>query len=112
MIRIKDLPEKPTCPSCGSNQLGLLPAEEAKVMPLIDKRGEKLTRDEKRLMGIATKTSRLISTYGKAAAAALAGRGIGVNTAEKILSEEKDLTDRFLELVIEAEKEALKRRFW
>jgi len=112
MIRIKDLPEKPTCPSCGSNQLGLLPSEEAKVMPLIDKRGEKLTRDEKRLMGIATKTSRLISTYGKAAAAALAGRGIGVNTAEKILSEEKDLTDRFLELLIEAEKEALKRRFW
>jgi ATP-dependent Lhr-like helicase len=112
MIRISDLPERPVCPSCGSNQLGLLPAEEDKVIPLVDKRGEKLTKDEKKLMARATNTSRLISTYGKAAAAALTGRGIKVKDAKKILSEEKDLTDRFLELVIDAEREALKRRFW
>ncbi|MCW4026517.1 MAG: hypothetical protein NWE76_03405, partial [Candidatus Bathyarchaeota archaeon] len=87
-------------------------AEENKVIPLVDKRGEKLTKDEKKLMARATNTSRLISTYGKAAAAALTGRGIKVKDAKKILSEEKDLTDRFLELVIDAEREALKRRFW
>ena len=112
MIRIKDLPERPVCPRCGSGKLGLLRAEVDKAISLIEKRGEKLRKDEKKLMGQAVNTAKLLSKFGKAAAVALAGRRIRVSDAEEILSEETELTDRFFELVIEAEREALKRRFW
>ncbi|MFQ6095540.1 MAG: DEAD/DEAH box helicase [Candidatus Bathyarchaeia archaeon] len=112
MIRIKDLPEKPACPRCGSGELGLLIAEIDKALPLVEKKGEKLRKDERKLMEMAIETAKLISEYGKAAAVALTGRRIRVNDAKEILSEERELTDKFFELIVEAEREALKRRFW
>jgi len=112
MIRIKDLPERPVCPTCGSPELGLLRVEESEVASLIEKKGEKLTKEEKKKLEHAVKTARLISEYGIAAAVALSGRRIGPSDAQEILSKEKRLTDSFFELVIEAERDALKRRFW
>jgi len=112
MVRIKDLPDKPVCPRCGSPELGLLRFEEGEVASLIEKKGEKLTKDEREKMEQAVKTAMLISEYGKAAAVALSGRRVDLDGAKGILSEESALTDRFFELVIEVEREALRRRFW
>jgi len=50
--------------------------------------------------------------YGKLAAIALAGRKLRASDVKEILREENRLTDRFFELVIEAERKALQRRFW
>jgi ATP-dependent Lhr-like helicase len=112
MVRMKDLPEKPVCPRCGSTNLGVLGRAEEKLQSLVDKSGENLTKDEKRLKQWALKTAGLISGYGKPAAVVLSGRKLKVSDAEKILRDERTLSDRFFELVIEAEREALKRRFW
>jgi len=112
MIRMKDLPEKPVCPRCGSPELGLLRVEEGEVVSVVEKRGEKLTKDEKKKTEEAVKTAKLISEYGKPAAVVLSGRRVRVSDARELLSEENNLTDRFFELVIEAEREALKRKFW
>lgn len=112
MIRIKDLPEKPVCPRCDSPKLGLLRVEEGKAFSLVEKRGERLSKSEKRRMKQAVETANLISEHGKMAAVALSGRRIRVSDAKEILSQEKALTDKFFELVIEAERNALKRRFW
>ncbi len=60
----------------------------------------------------AVKTARLMSGYGKPAAVALSGKKLRVSDVEKILREERELSDRFFELIIEAERNALKRRFW
>ena len=112
MIMVKDLPEKPTCPRCGSSEMGLLRVEEDKALPLIEKRGERLTKQEQKLKERALKTAKIISKYGRLAAVALSGRRLNVDDCEKILSEESELSDRFFELIIEAERNALKRRFW
>jgi ATP-dependent Lhr-like helicase len=112
MIRIKDLPDKPTCPKCGSPSLGVLRREEEQIRVLVEKRGEKLTKSEQRLREQAIRTAELLATYGKPAAVALAGRKLRVSDAEEIFWQEKKLTDRFFELIIEAERNALKRRFW
>ncbi len=112
MIRMKDLPEKPVCPRCGSSSLGVLGKEEEKLQSLVDKNGLNLTKDEERLRQWALRTARLISGYGKPAAVVLSGRKLKVSDAEKILRDERTLSGRFFELVIEAEREALKRRFW
>ena len=112
MIRIKDLPDKPTCPMCGSAALGVLGKEEDQIRALVEKRGEKLTKIERKWKEQALGTARLMSEYGKPAAVAFAGRKLKISDVEDVLQEERELTDRFFELVIESERKALKRRFW
>jgi len=110
-IRIRDLPLKPECPRCGSNRLGMLRVEEKDAYVLIEKKGQKLRKSERRLRNEAVKTANLISSYGKAAAIVLSGRGLRPSDAREILNKESNISDRLFELVLEAEREALKRRF-
>ncbi len=112
MIRLNDLPEKPVCPKCGSPALGVLRRDEDGVQSLLDKRGEKLTKSETKINQQAIKTARLISKYGKPAAVSLAGRNIQVSDAKEILEKENTLSNHFFELITEAEKKSLKRKFW
>jgi len=112
MIRINDLPDKPTCPKCGSTAFAVFSKEEDQIRSLVEKRGEKLTKSEQKLLEQALETAELVSRYGKPAAVALAGRRVRTDDALRVLREEHVLSDRFFELVIEAERNALKRRFW
>ncbi len=112
MIRIKELPDKPTCPECGSAALGLLRKEEDAVQTLVEKRGERLTKSEEKMKERALKTARLMARYGKPAAVGLCGRKLKSSEVEEVLREENELSDRFFESIIEAERKALKRRFW
>jgi len=111
MIRINDLPEKPECPRCGSTALGMLKVEEEKTFSMIDKKGEKLTKDEEKLRGYAVETAELMVRYGKPAAVALSARKISSKDAAAVLEKEPRLTDNFYELVMEAERKAVGRRF-
>ncbi|MFB0501938.1 MAG: hypothetical protein ACETVP_05650, partial [Candidatus Bathyarchaeia archaeon] len=112
MIRIKDLPNKPECPKCGSTALGVLRREEDEVGSLVEKKGERLTKIEQKWHGWAVETAQLMTKHGKPAAVALSGRRLKPSDVDEILRKERDLTERFFELVIESEKKALKRRFW
>lgn len=112
MIRIKNLPNKPACPKCGSTALGVLRKEEDKVSSLSHKKGERLTKTERKWQGQALETARLMSKHGKPAAVALSGRRLKTSDVKEILRKDAMLTDRFFELVVEAERKALKRRFW
>jgi ATP-dependent Lhr-like helicase len=111
MIHVKDLPEKPKCPRCGSQAIGLLKVEEERALPLIEKKGEKLAKAEEKLQEQALQTSQLIANYGKAAAVALSARNVHPADVAGVLEKEHRLTDRFYELVLEAERKALSRRF-
>jgi ATP-dependent Lhr-like helicase len=112
MVRLNDLPVKPACPKCGSNALGVFSREEEQIRTLAEKKGEKLTKSEQKLLEHALETSELVARYGKAAAIALTGRRLRISDALEVLREESTLSDHFFELVIEAERNALKRRFW
>jgi len=111
MIRINDLPDKPTCPKCGSTALGVFSREEEQIRSLAEKRGEKLTKSEQKWLEQARETAELMTKYGKAAAVVLAGRRVRTSDALQVLRKEHVLSDRLFELVIEAERDALKRRF-
>lgn len=112
MIRVKNLSDKPKCPRCGSASLGLLKVEEEKTLPLVEKKGEKLTQSEEKLQKLALQTAQLISKHGKVAAVALCARRVQPSDIVSILEEENKLTDRFYELVLEAERKAISKRFW
>jgi len=111
MIRTKDLADKPKCPRCGSQALGLLKVEEEKLLPIIEKKGEKLTKSEEKLHKQALQTAQLIAKYGKVAAVALSARRVQPSDIIDILKEESKLDDRFYELVLEAERKAISKRF-
>ena len=112
MIRVKDLPAKPKCPKCGSTAIGLLKVEEEKIMPLVEKKGEKLTKSEEKLQRQAMQTAHLLAKYGKAAAVALCARKVQPSDVREVLEKESTLNDRFYELVLEAERKAISKRFW
>ena len=112
MIRTKDLPDKPKCPRCDSTALGLLGREREIVLSLVEKRGEGLTQSEEKMRRRALSTARLISKYGKPAAVGLCGRKLKTADVESLLRQERQLSDRFFELITDAERKALKRRFW
>ncbi|MCS7124743.1 MAG: DEAD/DEAH box helicase [Candidatus Bathyarchaeota archaeon] len=112
MIRVKDLPAKPKCPKCNSEALGLLREEEEKVLTLIEKKSEKLTKNEEKMKKQAVQTARLIERYGKAAAVALCARKVQPSDVKEVLEKDARLDDRFYELVLEAERRALSKRFW
>jgi ATP-dependent Lhr-like helicase len=112
MLKTKDLPDKPKCPRCGSDAIGLVRVEEEKVYPIIEKRGEKLAKSEEKLKEHALQASRLIQKYGKPAAVALSARRVKASDIEEVLEKERKLSDRFYELVLEAERRAISKRFW
>jgi ATP-dependent Lhr-like helicase len=112
MLKTKDLPDRPKCPRCGSAAIGLVRAEEEKMFPIIEKKGEKLTKPEEKLKDWAIETSRLIEKYGKPAAVALSARKVRASDIEGVLQEERKLGDKFYELVLEAERKAISKKFW
>jgi ATP-dependent helicase Lhr and Lhr-like helicase len=111
MIRIADLPDKPKCPHCGSQALGMLKVEEDRVCPIIEKKALKLTKDEEFLKTIAEETARLLWKYGKPAAVALSARKIKASNVESVLEKEPKMTDKFYEMVLEIERKVLSKRF-
>jgi ATP-dependent Lhr-like helicase len=111
MIRTKDLPDKPKCPRCGSPALGLLKVEEERILSVAEKKGEKLTKNEERLHAQALQTAKLIAKYGKAAVLALSARRVQPSDVKEVLEEEPKPSDRFYELVLEAERKVVSRRF-
>ncbi len=111
MITLKDLPDRPKCPKCGSPRLGMLREDEEEVLGLIEKKGGRLTKKERHLKELAEISADLISMHGKGAAVALAGRGLRAEDVKDILLQEDRLTNDFFERIVEAERNALKRAF-
>jgi ATP-dependent helicase Lhr and Lhr-like helicase len=111
MIRIKDLPDKPKCPRCGSYAIGMLKVEEEKALPLIEKRGEHLAKAEEKMRLHAKQTAELIEKYGKPAAVALSARRVSAADVRGVLEKEPKFSDQFYELVLEAERKVLSKRF-
>jgi len=112
MLRINNLPDHPKCPRCASTAIGLLKVDEEKVIPIVEKKGEKLTQSEEKLQKQALATARLIAKYGKTAAVALSARRVQPADLLELLQKEPRLNDRFYELVLEAERKAMGKRFW
>jgi ATP-dependent Lhr-like helicase len=110
-IRLNELPSQPQCPRCGSKQLGLLKVEEEKGYALVEKKGEKLPKNEEKLRSQAVETSKLIEKYGKTAAIALSTRRVQLLDVRKILERESYTTDRFYEMLLDAERRALGKKF-
>lgn len=109
---IHELSDPPTCSNCGSEKVGMIEEGLRSVRRTLDRVGSGSKKGEKsKVWKTLEKTSSLISRYGKVAAVALVGKGITPSGAERILEEEDEINDDFLDLVIGEEKKSLIRRY-
>ena len=112
MRRVKEIPTAVTCPECGSSRVAALGVADEDVRKVISKNWNKLSDREKDLVSKAEDTAKLVDEYGRLAVYALAGRRIMPEVAGDILRKYGKPTNGFFEAVMEAEREALKERFW
>ena len=112
MFRVKNLPDRPRCPSCGSTEVAPLKESEDVIASMVRKAGKGLSKAEGRVWRRAKRYAKLVSRYGKVAVVVLAGKGLGYEDAKWVLDMEDRVSDRLFELIMEAERRALRRRFW
>ena len=112
---IRYLPDRVKCPFCGSRFIVALPpgSEEEKVLNMIKVR-RKLNKNEKKLLRRIQRRAALVLNYGKKAIIALAAKGIGPETAVRVLRETMDKGEReFYLKILEAERQYIRtRKFW
>ena len=114
--QVKYLPdEKLKCPKCKSVFIGVVFSRNNTLKSALkhQKAQMKLTKEEKKEIDRAGLSSVLVETYGKKAVIALAGRGIGPQTAARILARKYRSEHEFYKALWNAEKEfARTRAFW
>jgi len=110
VVRNKELPERPRCPSCGSGRIGVARTSEEKVRQILQRlmSGRPRSEDED-VVRLLEESSRLVESYGRLAVLALSSK-LRLNTIASILSRTRDL-DELAQLIHVAEREELKRRF-
>ncbi|RLI41498.1 helicase [Candidatus Bathyarchaeota archaeon] len=115
--KVKDLPEHPTCKECGSRLLALIrPSQELNaVREILNKRreGKELNPEELEKLTYARRTADLVLSYGRKAVVALEVRGIGPETAFRILGKMHLKDDEFYMDLLKAKIHYLRtREYW
>ncbi len=111
----RDITDKINCPKCNSALIGIWNRyrQDPKVVLQLKKKGKELTGTQQKEVKDIKRSASLMLTYGQKYAIAQAGKGIGVETAARILAKLPDTEDKLLKLIYEAEKQYLKtKRFW
>jgi ATP-dependent Lhr-like helicase len=112
---VKDVEEEPRCRKCQSKLIAVLRIYQTEVQKIVNKwlKGEQLTEEEEEKLGHVKKSADLVIVYGKKAIIAMAGRGVGPETAKRILAKMYKNEDEFYKEILRAEREFIKnKRFW
>jgi DNA-directed RNA polymerase subunit RPC12/RpoP len=111
MMQIKDLPIRPRCKKCKSKAIGMLSLSEEETLAVAKKKGRSISMKDQEILNLAKETSDLMEKYGRSAAYVLAGRRVDPLDAEFVLEQERRICDKFFELIMDAERNALRERF-
>ncbi len=110
-LRVREAPRTVTCPKCGGQMIAALNPYNKDLVKLAKKKN--LNEEEEKELRKLFKNGSLVMKYGKKAMTALAGRGIGPDTASRVLAGFFDSEDDFLREILSAEINYAKtKRFW
>jgi ATP-dependent Lhr-like helicase len=110
----KEIPERVRCKKCEARLLGIVHPMNMEAIKLVKKkiRGT-IAESEKGRFERVRKSADLFLVYGKKATIAMAARGVGPETAKRILARFHKDEDDFLRDILEAEKLYLRtKRYW
>jgi ATP-dependent Lhr-like helicase len=112
-VRVRDAPREFVCPRCGGLMVALLKEYDREAIKVCAKDRDLFTDEEKKTFTKLRKVANLVSTNGQRAAIVLAGRGVGAETASRILRSSFRDEDDFLREIMSAEVTFAKnKRFW
>ena len=112
--RVKRAVKSTKCPKCGAILLGVTrPWNEVGKRVLAKPKGAELTDEERKELSRLATSANLLADHGERALLALAARGVGPDTAGRLLAKQKEGDDAFLRAIMEAEiTYARNRQFW
>jgi len=113
MRAVERVPERPECPLCGSRMVAALKPWEEEEIGIVKKPEHKKTAEDRRRTKRVFRNANLILSYGKTAAIALASRGLGPETAARVVGKRQKDELEFYRDILKAEREyARTKRFW
>ena len=112
-VRVEFAPKRFVCAKCGGIMIAMLKEYDRDNIKLFAKDPETLTAQEKKDVARLRRIANLVNEGGKRAAMTLAGRGVGPESASRILGRSHADEDEFLRDILSAEVLFAKnKRFW
>jgi ATP-dependent Lhr-like helicase len=109
--RVKDLEEVLVCPICGSKEIGVYDRSLEEVQELLYLEKSRSVKERPKWWERGKDISKLVSIYGRRAAIIGSAKRVDLTVAWDILAETEGESNEFFTKLIEAERDALKKRF-
>lgn len=113
--RVKDIPDRVTCPKCGSRFIGVLRPDDNYSEMIVRRfhRFRRLRGEELRRFNMLRKIGDLVLVYGKPAIIALSAYGIGPSTAARVVGKLLEGEEEFYKAIFLAERNYVRTRvYW
>jgi ATP-dependent Lhr-like helicase len=110
---VRDVEETPVCPVCGSRMIAALKPWEREEMELV-KKASKITNDvDRQRVKRVYRNGNLVLSHGRSAVIALASRGLGPETASRVIRKLREDEEDFYRDILKEERNYVKtKRFW